>query len=186
MDSNIASANRIARFCTFLLGKDVDRRAYLNLLWEGKQGWPVSLFAYNLTSNHVHLLLAAEEHDALCGFMAHVSGVMGRQYNRRKERAPTFTSSGDASAIACFRRARMGSSPCLGENKDANHRNMAGDPSSRFALRRAGWPCHNAPHVAKPHGHHARSKTTPLKGTASPFIVAGRVQSKNRDEEGQP
>ena len=74
----------------FLLGKDIDRRAYLNLLWEAKQVWPVSLFAYNLTSNHVHLLLSAEEHEALSGFMAHVSGAMGRNYNRRKGRAGAF------------------------------------------------------------------------------------------------
>ncbi len=74
----------------FLLGKDVDRRAYLNLLWSGKQTWPVSLLAYNLTSNHVHLLVSAEELGALSGFMAHVSGAMGRNYNRRKERAGAF------------------------------------------------------------------------------------------------
>jgi putative transposase len=74
----------------FLLGKDVDRRFYLNLLWEAKQDWPVSLFAYHLTSNHVHLLLSAAEVDALGGFMAKVSVGMARHYNRRKERAGAF------------------------------------------------------------------------------------------------
>ena len=74
----------------FLLGKDVDRRFYLNQLWAAKRDWPVSLFAYSLTSNHVHLLLAAEELGDLSGFMAKVSGGMARHYNRRKERVGAF------------------------------------------------------------------------------------------------
>ena len=73
-----------------LLGRDVDRRYYLNLLWAAKRDWPVSIFAYILTDNHVHLLMSAEDLETLSGFMTKVSGGMARHYNRRKERVGAF------------------------------------------------------------------------------------------------
>jgi len=74
----------------FLLGKAVDRRQYMNLMWRARCEWDVSILSYILTSNHVHLLLSAPEIGELSGFMAHVSGGMARHYNRRKERAGSF------------------------------------------------------------------------------------------------
>jgi putative transposase len=74
----------------FLLGKDVDRRRYLNLMWDAWSEWDASILSYAITSNHVHLLLSAEKLGQMSGFMAHVSGGMSRKYNRRKDRKGTF------------------------------------------------------------------------------------------------
>lgn len=74
----------------FLLGKDVDRRRYLNLMWDAWRGWEVSMLSYTITSNHVHLLLSTSELGQMSGFMAHVSGGMSRKYNRRKDRLGPF------------------------------------------------------------------------------------------------
>ena len=78
--------------------------------------------------------------------------------------APTFTSSGNASALACFRRVRRtereaavlfqessesedGARPCFGDRADADHQDMA-----RMAMPQHPAPCETTwpPHEAEP------------------------------------
>lgn len=49
--------------------KDADYLAFLNILGEGLERYPVDLFAYCLMPNHWHLLLSPREDDALACFM---------------------------------------------------------------------------------------------------------------------
>ena len=50
----------------------------------------VWLLDYCLTSNHVHLLLEAEDRLQISGLMRDVAGEFARAYNRRKERLNAF------------------------------------------------------------------------------------------------
>jgi len=83
--AHAASSNLSSSSLDFILADNIRYRAFPepanNLfrtqLWGAKQDWPVSVFAYNLTSNHVHLLLAAEAVELLGGFMAKVVGDHG-------------------------------------------------------------------------------------------------------------
>jgi len=74
----------------FLLGAGIDRDSYLRLMREARRGRDMAIMSYMITSNHVHLLLAASGHGELSGFMAHVSGGMARRYNSRKGRCGSF------------------------------------------------------------------------------------------------
>jgi putative transposase len=63
-----------------------DRDAYRVKMREGLREFRVSLLDYCLTSNHVHLLIDAEEKEQVSRFMQKVAGEFARSYNRRKGR----------------------------------------------------------------------------------------------------
>jgi len=75
---------------TFLLKFVRDRDAYRELLREHLRQFEVSLLDYCITSNHVHLLLDANEREEISGLMREVAGEFARYYNRRKQRNNAF------------------------------------------------------------------------------------------------
>ncbi len=70
----------------FLLKFALDRQAYRAKLRERLPEFNVALLDYCITSNHVHLLLDAEERMQISGLMRTVAGEFARAYNRRKNR----------------------------------------------------------------------------------------------------
>jgi putative transposase len=74
----------------FLLRFARDRNNYRRRLREAVLDSAASLLTYNITSNHVHLLVHAEQVDATARLMQQAAGEMGRDYNRRKGRSGAF------------------------------------------------------------------------------------------------
>lgn len=74
----------------FLLRFAKDRDAYQEMLRQKLREYPVSLFNYCLTSNHVHLLLHADTMDAVPALMKSLAGEFGQAYNRREKRSGAF------------------------------------------------------------------------------------------------
>lgn len=70
----------------FLLKFDRDRRVYRDLMREKLNRFEVSLLDYCVTSNHVHLVVEAQDRYEVSGLMREVAGEFARQYNKRKER----------------------------------------------------------------------------------------------------
>jgi len=70
----------------FLLRFACDRDGYREKLREHVKKYEVWLLDYCVTSNHVHLLLDAEERLELSGCMQEVASEFAREYNRRKGR----------------------------------------------------------------------------------------------------
>lgn len=74
----------------FLLKFARDRDGYRAKLRAHLAEFQVALLDYCITSNHVHLLLDAEEPMEISGLMRTVAGEFARAYNRRKERMNAF------------------------------------------------------------------------------------------------
>jgi len=75
---------------SFLLKFARDRDAYRKKLRDRLQRFDVALLDYCLTSNHVHLLVDAQERSEVSGFMRAVAGEFGRAYNHRKRRSNAY------------------------------------------------------------------------------------------------
>ena len=76
----------------FLLRFARDRNQYRTLLREALGKYLVDLFAYCLTSNHVHLLFRSRDTDGIPSLMQEVAGEMAQSYNVRKTRTGAFWS----------------------------------------------------------------------------------------------
>ena len=78
----------------FLLKFALDRDKYRKMLRERLRLFPVSLFTYSITSNHVHLVLRLKEgHESgLARFMQSLAGDFAQYYNIRKKRKGAFWS----------------------------------------------------------------------------------------------
>ena len=74
----------------FLLKFARDRDAYRAKLREQLARFEVALLDYCLTSNHVHLLVDAEERLEVSALMRCVAGEFARAYNGRKKRRNAF------------------------------------------------------------------------------------------------
>lgn len=74
----------------FLLRFKQDRRNYVRRLREAIETIPVDVLDYVVTSNHVHLLLWADDGGNVSKAMQYIQGTTARDYNRRKERRGTF------------------------------------------------------------------------------------------------
>jgi putative transposase len=74
----------------FLLRFARDRDAYRALMRRQLELFQVWLLDYCVTSNHVHLLLEAEDRLQISGLMRNVAGEFARSYNRRKGRLNAF------------------------------------------------------------------------------------------------
>jgi putative transposase len=74
----------------FLLKFACDRDGYRAILREQLPQFEVWLLDYCLTSNHVHLLIDADDRLQVSGLMRNVAGEFARAYNRRKERMNAF------------------------------------------------------------------------------------------------
>ena len=67
-----------------------DFALYLRILLEAKNKYPVKIYAYCLTHNHVHLLVATPDKDNLSDFMRHLNGNFAKAYNKRHGRTGHF------------------------------------------------------------------------------------------------
>jgi putative transposase len=74
----------------FLLKFARDRNSYRSILREQLTGFNLGLLDYCLTSNHVHLLIDAEDRLEASGLLRNVAGEFARTYNRRKGRMNAF------------------------------------------------------------------------------------------------
>ena len=74
----------------FLLKFARDREAYRGILREHLEECEVWLLDYCVTSNHVHLLLDAEDRLQISQLMRNAAGEFARAYNRRKGRMNAF------------------------------------------------------------------------------------------------
>ena len=74
----------------FLLKFDVHRKEYRKRLRMTLRGSGVSLLSYCITSNHVHLLVWADDPDSLAHFMQKLQGEFAKWYNLRKRRTGAF------------------------------------------------------------------------------------------------
>jgi REP-associated tyrosine transposase len=74
----------------YLLKFARDRDAYREMLREQLPRLELWLLDYCLTSNHVHLLLDAEDRLEVSGLMRNTAGGFARAYNRRKGRMNAF------------------------------------------------------------------------------------------------
>lgn len=74
----------------FLLKFARDRDAYRAKMRELLGKFKISLLDYCLTSNHVHLLIEADDRLEVSGYMRQVAGEFARGYNRRKARSNAF------------------------------------------------------------------------------------------------
>jgi len=75
---------------SFFLKFREDRDNYLRRLWEAKRKYDVDLYNYAVTSNHVHLLLSADDGRSIPEFMCYLSGRMAQDHNRRKGKRGAF------------------------------------------------------------------------------------------------
>lgn len=69
-----------------------DRDGYRHALWSSLREAQVSVLAYCITCNHVHLLVRSEETEAVSRWMQQVEGEFAQAYNRRKHRSGAFWS----------------------------------------------------------------------------------------------
>jgi putative transposase len=71
----------------FLLKFARDRRAWIRWLYAARQRYALSVLNYQVTSNHVHLLVVDHGRDEIAHRLQLIAGCVGRAYNRRKRRA---------------------------------------------------------------------------------------------------
>jgi putative transposase len=69
-----------------------DRNQYRQLLWRSVREFPVTVFAYCVTSNHSHVLVRSESETAVSDWMQQIEGEFAQSYNRRKGRSGAFWS----------------------------------------------------------------------------------------------
>ncbi len=74
----------------FLLRFVKDRDGYRRRLREAAQSVEASLLTYNITSNHVHLLVYADQTEQVGKLMQEAAGRFASDYNRRKKRRGAF------------------------------------------------------------------------------------------------
>lgn len=74
----------------FFFRDEEDFRIFLKILHRAKQLYRVRVYAYCLTNNHVHLLVATEEKPNLSKFMQYVNGQFAMAYNLRHGKSGRF------------------------------------------------------------------------------------------------
>jgi putative transposase len=90
VDGGIFLLTHRCRDRRFLLRFACDRHAYRAKLREYLKALKISLPDYCLTSNHVHLLVEAQERVEASRFMRQAAGGFARAYNKRKDRSNAF------------------------------------------------------------------------------------------------
>ena len=74
----------------FLLKFARDRNNYRGRLRQALARCQVSLLTYNITSNHVHLVVWSEDPGEVARLMQRAAGELARDHNRRKDRSGAF------------------------------------------------------------------------------------------------
>jgi putative transposase len=67
-----------------------DRNQYRQLLWSSVRNFPITVFAYCVTSNHTHVLVRSASETAVSQLMQETEGEFAQSYNRRKARSGAF------------------------------------------------------------------------------------------------
>ncbi len=74
----------------FLLKFNLDRKRYIEWLYEAKKRYGLIVLNYAVTSNHVHLLLIDPGDHVISRSMQLIAGRLGQEYNQRKKRRGAF------------------------------------------------------------------------------------------------
>lgn len=74
----------------FLLKFAKDRDGYRRRLRDAVVKHRLSLLSYNITCNHVHLIVCADAPEQVASVMQSAAGELARDYNRRKSRTGAF------------------------------------------------------------------------------------------------
>ena len=75
----------------FLLKFSKDRARWMELLFEAKQRYQMSILNFIVTSNHTHLIVTdANGSDSIPRAMQFIAGRLGQEYNQRKRRKGAF------------------------------------------------------------------------------------------------
>jgi putative transposase len=74
----------------FLLKFARDRRAWVGWLYEARKRFDLCVLDYQVTSNHVHLLVLDHGRDEIAASMQLIAGRTGQDFNRRKGRRGAF------------------------------------------------------------------------------------------------
>jgi putative transposase len=74
----------------FLLKFARDRRAWMKWLYESRKRFGLSVLNFQVTSNHVHLLVLDQGRGEIAHSMQLIAGSVDRAYNRRKQRQGAF------------------------------------------------------------------------------------------------
>lgn len=74
----------------FLLKFERDRRRWRFWLFQARKRFGLSVLNYNVTSNHIHLLVRDTGHGVIPRSMQLLSGRVAQEYNRRKLRKGAF------------------------------------------------------------------------------------------------
>ena len=67
-----------------------DRNQYRQRLSSSVRNYPITVFAYCVTSNHTHVLARSESETAVSEWMQENEGEFAQSYNRRKGRSGPF------------------------------------------------------------------------------------------------
>jgi putative transposase len=75
----------------FLFKFSKDRKRWIELLYEAKKRYQLSILNFIVTSNHIHLIVSVDNgNDAIPRAMQLIAGRSGQEYNRRKGRKGAF------------------------------------------------------------------------------------------------
>jgi putative transposase len=75
----------------FLLKFSQDRENWIRWLFEAKKRFGIRILNYNVTSNHIHLLvIAGKDQDSIPSFMQLLAGRVAQEFNQRKNRKGAF------------------------------------------------------------------------------------------------
>ena len=74
----------------FLLKFARDRRAWVGWLYEARKRFGLCVLDYQVTSNHVHLLVLDRGQDEVAASMQLIAGCTGQSFNQRKRRHGAF------------------------------------------------------------------------------------------------
>lgn len=74
----------------FLLKFARDRRAWVGWLYQARQRFNLCVLDYQVTSNHVHLLVLDRGQDEIAASMQLIAGRTGQSFNQRKHRRGAF------------------------------------------------------------------------------------------------
>jgi putative transposase len=74
----------------FLLKFARDRRAWIRWLYEARKRFGLCALGYQVTHNHIHLVVRDRGHGEIANSMQLVEGCVARAYNRRKSRRGAF------------------------------------------------------------------------------------------------
>ncbi len=75
----------------FLFKFSRDRNRWLQLLFEARKRYGLTILNYIVTSNHIHLILSDTGHgDTISKSIQYIAGRVGQEYNQRKNRKGAF------------------------------------------------------------------------------------------------